>query len=102
MDHLEIPAQFSRPRIERHERIAEQVGALAVRSIKIVRSGTYRQKDQPALQVNAHRGPDVGSGAVLPIVTLPTLMPLLAGPRDGVERPCQFPGPDVECPHAPA
>ena len=52
--HLVVPDEFAGWGVERHQAVAEQIHALAVCAVEIIRSRTNRKKNQTALSVDTH------------------------------------------------
>ena len=96
MDGLEVPATLAGGAVERHDAVAEQVGALAVAAVEVDRRRGERDEDHAALFIDAHRRPGVGAAALSPRVAFPGVVTVLAGTRHGVEAPDELAGTGVK------
>ena len=95
MDELLEPFQLARVRIERDDRIAVQIRALAIATVVIRRRCADRRVDDAPLRVDGKERPDVRAGAILPALALPRLHARFARARHGVERPEQLAAPRI-------
>ena len=95
MDDLVVPDAAAGPRVEADDAVREQVVALAVAAIEVVRRGAHRQVDVAELQVGGHRRPDVGPADPFGCAVFPGRVAELAGARHGMEGPQQPAGAGV-------
>ena len=87
-NHLEVPAQLARQRVQRDGGVAEQVVPRPVAPVVVHARTADRHVDEAALLIDGQRErPDVVAGAILPAAVAPGVVPDLAGPGNGVERP---------------
>src|SRR5437867_6119062 len=96
MDHLVVPDKLARGGIQRYQRVAEKTLTFPVCAIKIVGRRSDRQKYHSPIDIDTHNRPHIGSRAVNPAVTFPSLVTYLARPRNSVKSPDQLPRPGVE------
>ena len=89
------PFQLARVRIERDDRIAVEILAVAVGAVVIRRRRTDRRVHDAALDVDGEERPHVRAGAILPALALPRLHAWFARARHGVERPEQLAAPRI-------
>ena len=92
MHELLVPLQLPGERIERDERVAVEVVAVAVGAVEIGGRAAERHVHEPALDIDGHEAPGVRAGAVLVGARRPRLASRLTRPRDGVERPQHLAG----------
>src|SRR6185503_14265683 len=92
---LPLPLRLPRQRVERHDRVAVQVRALAIAAVIVGGWRPQRREDEAALDVDGEERPDVRARTILPALPFPGLDAGLAGPGHGVERPQQLPAPRV-------
>src|ERR1019366_7495190 len=90
MDGLEVPQPFAGAGVESEQRIAEEILAMAIRSIEVVAGGSERNVSDAALLVERHLIPVVDAAGGLPRLRGPSLVAELAGVRNGVKHPRQF------------
>ena len=95
MDQLKVPQPLASARVQREQRIPEQVVALAIRAIKIVASGTQREVSDAALLVDGHLIPVVNAAHRFPGIRRPRVVSEFTGMRDHMERPHQLAGEDI-------
>src|SRR2546430_17358363 len=76
--------------------------SLAVCAVEIIRSRTNGKKNQTALNVHTHNGPDIHAGALLPCISLPALVSQFSGPRNGMKSPYKFARANVKRAHVAA
>jgi hypothetical protein len=100
MNGLEMPETLARAGIEGKEAVCEEVRALAIRAVEVVGRRSGRHERDPARLVDRDLAPHVNAADLLPRILRPRVVPVLAGARDGVERPDQrarddVVGPDV-------
>ncbi len=91
---LEVPDALAGGRIERDQRIAEQVVAMPVGAVEVLVAHAargQRHEHHAARRVERHAGPVVGPHRALPGVLRPALVALLAGVGNGMEDPAHFP-----------
>ena len=84
-----MPDALAGVRIEREERVGEQVVAGTVCAVEIGRGGSGGDEDESTLYIDCHARPVVGTARVGPGVLRPSVVAELAGTRNGVERPAQ-------------
>src|SRR6185437_4230343 len=101
MDSLEVPDEFASAGVDSHERVTEKIRTFAVRGIEVRSRRAKRKKEQAAFNINAHESPDVGAGAILPGIRLPSIVAGFARVRHGVEAPDEFAGARVESANVP-
>ena len=87
MHDLEVPQALSRARVEREQAVAEQIVALAIAAVEIVRRRAGRQKDDAVLLVEREIAPRVRAARVPEGILGPRLVSVFTGPRNRVERP---------------
>ena len=90
-----MPLQLAGRRVERDDRVAVEVRALAIAAVVVGRRRADRRVDDAALGVDGEERPDVGARSILPALAFPRLDARLAGARHGVKRPEQLAGPRV-------
>ena len=95
LDRLKMPDALAGVRIEREERVGEQVVAGTVGAVEIGRGGAGGDEDESTFYIDCHSRPVVGAARVGPGVLRPGVVAVLAGTRNGVERPAKPPGADV-------
>lgn len=96
-----MPDPLAGARIEAHERLAEEVVAVAMAAIIVIRRGAERQVHVAQLLVGAEQRPRVGPARRLPGVVLPGLVADLARAGHRAEGPHEPARPDVEPAHVP-
>src|SRR5438876_12081962 len=96
MHHLEMPQALAGAGIERQQAVAEEIGAAAIGAIEVVLRARRGGVDDAALFVDREFAPDIRSADALPRILGPSVIPELAGARNGVESPHQLPGHDIE------
>src|SRR6185369_248348 len=103
MHLLEVPAVFTRLRVERDDRIGIQVVARAHGAVEVGPRIARGKVEKAELGIDRRRLPN-RSAAVLPdlAVLRPRLVAALARGWDRVERPDQLAGLRVECLHPSA
>ena len=87
MHDLVVPHARARLRVERHDRLGEQVVAFPIAAIPVVRWRGHRQEQQTARGVKAHWRPYVGVPHILVRALFPGVPAELAGIRYGVKAP---------------
>ena len=96
MHALEVPRALAGLRVDRHDRLGEQVRAGAMAAVEIVGRRAERQVDVAELLVGRHVGPHVGAAGVGPRIVAPRLVAELALLRNRVNRPQLLAGAHVE------
>ena len=91
-----MPDSFARLSIQSNQAICEEIVADAVAAVEIKCGGARWDIDNSALGIERHTGPIVRCAAGLPGVSGPSAIPKLPGMRNGVKRPAQLAGSDVE------
>ena len=96
MHHLKVPLVFAGFGIYCHDRVAEQIGPLAVRAVVIARRAAEGHVDDVASFVGGHgEAPVVHTGAIPPVVALPGFVAWLTGTRHRMKLPELRAGADV-------
>src|ERR1700683_1863187 len=92
VNQLKVPQPLAGARVQREDRIPEQVVAFAIRAIKVVSSGTQRDVSDAALLIERHLIPVVNAANRLPSVRRPGVVSKFTGARDHMERPHELSG----------
>ncbi len=92
---LEVPEALAGARVEREQRVAEEVGALAIAAEHVVGRRAEREVGDPAPLVDRDLAPRVHAAGPLPCALGPGVVAELARVRDRVEGPHQLAGDDV-------
>ena len=95
VDDLVVPDAATGPRVETDDAVREQVVALAVAAVEVVRRSADRQVDVAEFQVGGHRRPDVGAADPFGGAVLPGRVAELAAAGHGMEGPQQLAGTGV-------
>src|SRR5215472_846557 len=90
MDHLVVPQELAGGGVQRHQRVPEEPFTLAVGTVEIVGGTAEGKKYHPALDIERHDPPDIGTRAVLPVVSFPGVVAYLARARHRVKSPEQL------------
>src|SRR5204863_8660147 len=96
MDTLKMPESFACLSIQSNQAICEEIVADAVAAVEIKCGGARWDIDNSALGIERHTGPIVRCAAGLPGVSGPSAIPKLPGMSNGVKRPVQLAGTNVE------
>ena len=96
MHALEVPHALAGLRVDRHDRLGEQVLAGTMTAVEIVRRRAERQIHVAELLVGRHVGPHVGAAGVGPRIVAPRLVAELALLRNRVNGPQLLAGAHVE------
>ena len=96
MHALEVPHALAGLRVERHQRLGEQVGAGPMAAVEVVGRRAERQVDVAELFVGRHVRPHVGAAGVGPRIVAPRLVAELALLRNRMNRPQPLAGAHVE------
>src|SRR5258708_9187317 len=89
---------FARPRVERDQAVAEEIGPFPEASVKVVLRARGRDVDDAARGVDRLLSPVVRATHGLPGILGPRVVAEFAGPGDGVKGPDLFSRADVERP----
>ena len=90
-----MPDALSRSCVQAHEALREKIIAVSMTSV-IVSSRRFGRKIHIAeLRVRGHGCPHGNVPGIFPRIAFPSVVPLLAGSRDGVENPLPLAGPHV-------
>ena len=95
MHDLEMPQPLAGPRIEREQAVAEEVVALAIAAVEIVRWRAGRQKHDAVLLVEREIAPRVRAARVPEGGLRPRFVSVFTGTRNRVERPHELSGEHV-------
>src|ERR1700689_5872341 len=95
VNQLKVPQALAGARVQREERIPEQVVALSIRAIKVVSSGTQRDVSDAALLIEGHLIPIVNATNRLPSIGRPGIVSKFTGARDHMERPHELSGNNI-------
>ena len=90
-----MPDAATGPRVEADDAVREQVVALAVAAVEVVRRSAHRQVDVAEFQIGGHRRPDVGAADPFGGAVLPGRVAELAAAGDRMEGPQQLAGTSV-------
>src|SRR5688500_3376024 len=90
-----MPESPAGPCVERHERVAEQIVALAVAAVEIEPRAAEVDERDAALFVDGGLAPVVDTALLLVRLRGPRVVADLAGVRDRVEYPHRLAGHDV-------
>src|SRR5436190_13741524 len=93
---LVVPLAHAGPEIDGHDALGEQIVSGTMAAVVIGGRRLDRKVDQAGVFVDADLRPDAGVAVEGPRVFFPRLVPELARPWNGVERPDAFTGPRVE------
>src|SRR5438046_9620384 len=96
MDTLKMPDSFACLSIQSNQAICEEIVADAVAAVEIKGGRARWNIDNSTLGIERHPGPIVRCAAGLPGVFGPSAIPKLPGMRNGVKRPAQLAGSNVE------
>ena len=96
LDGLEMPDSFARAGVQSQQRIGEQVVAHAIGAVEVIGGRPGGHEDHTSLFVQRHTGPIVGRSGILPRFLGPRIVAELARMRNGVKRPANLAGADVE------
>ncbi len=92
---LEMPPALAAARVERDDGRAEEIGAVPIRAVEVIRRRSERDEDDAAANVDRRLTPVVDPADVFPGVFRPRVVAELAGARHRVERPDEFAGENV-------
>ena len=92
---LVVPLALARDRVEREDRVGEQVVALAEPAVEVLGRRAGGREHPAALLVDGHAAPGVGAAVVLALDPLPGVVADLSLARDRVERPLERAGDGV-------
>ena len=95
LDNLKMPDTLARLRLQRNQRIREQIVSKAVGAVEIESRRPGRNEQQPALFIQTHAAPIVRGSTIFPGVLRPGLVPELARMGNRVEAPAKLSGTDV-------
>ena len=95
VDDLVVPDAAARPGVEADQAVGEQVVALPVAAVEVVRRRADGQVDIAELRVGSHRRPHVRSADALGGAVLPGRVAELPRSRHGVEGPQELSGSGV-------
>ena len=95
MDRLEMPQPLARARVEREQAIGEEVRAVPIGAVEVVRRRAGRDVDDAPVLVDRHLTPVVRAADVLVGVFRPRLVAELSGLRNGVKLPDELARDDV-------
>src|SRR6202012_5208839 len=90
MNELKMPQPLAGARVQRHERIAEQVLPLAISTVKIVAGRSERNINDAALFIQRHFAPVLNAAYGLPGIRRPSVVSEFTGMRNRVEYPREF------------
>ena len=90
-----MPQPLSGARVEREQAVAEQIVALAIAAVEIVRRRSGRQKDDAVLLVEREIAPRVRAARVPEGVLRPRFVSVFTGTRNRMERPHELSGEHV-------
>src|ERR1700733_2398076 len=96
MHALKVPQAFACLRIERQQRVCEEIVAHAIRSVKIEYGGAGGNVDDAAVFVQRHPSPVVRCTSALPAIWRPGGVAEFTWMRDGVKGPAQLAGAHIE------
>ncbi len=99
MHRLEVPDASPRVRVEREQRIGEQILSEPLTAVEVRRRRSERNEHDAARLVDTHLRPAVRAANAAVGVGLPCLRAQLAGQRDGVKGPSHGAGSHVERSH---
>src|SRR5579859_5025493 len=93
---LEMPDSFSCVGIERQQSVSEEIVADSVSAIEVEGRRSRRYVHNPAVGIERHACPVIGSAGSLPGIFRPRLIAKLAWMKIGMKAPTKSPGVDVE------
>src|SRR6185312_6921006 len=91
VNDLEMPEALAGARVERQQRIAEEVVALAIGTIEVEAWSAERNERDAMFRVDGHFAPTMDAANGLPRVGRPGVVTGFPGVRDRVELPDQLP-----------
>src|SRR5688572_21053742 len=95
VNELLMPDSLAGARIDRDERVGEQVVALAIAAVEVVARAAESDERDAVLLVNSELAPVVPAAAQLPMALWPRLVAELAFVRNDMEDPRELSGPHV-------
>src|SRR5262245_48420834 len=95
MHQLVMPDAFAGARVERHDRVAEEIVARTIAAVEIEARAAEADERDAALLVDRELAPVVNAAGIPVRVGWPGVVAELAGMRDAVEDPLKFAGADV-------
>ena len=95
---LEVPDALPGRGVQCQNAVGEQVHPFAVAAVVIEGRTACGSEHQPALGVDAHPAPVIGTAGPFPGIALPRVMPKLAGLGNGMENPAPLAAARIETP----
>lgn len=96
VDSLEIPEALAGAGVKGEQAVGEKIVTDAVSTVKIKSCRAGGNKDDSTNGIERHASPVVGGAAGFPGVRRPGFEAEFTGMRNGVKRPAEFSGADVE------
>src|SRR5262245_24640136 len=90
MDRLKVPDPFAGGGVQRQDAITKQVISFSITSVRVRGGRCQWDEDHPALMIDTQDGPRVHTSAILPGVSLPSVMAELARLGNSMELPDQL------------